>query len=237
MSAATLPTPAAAATPGTELDAFVELMLRLRPGRAAYLDGVTWEEYDRVDRKRDELRPNVKVTYDRGGLEVMTTSYAHDHASERLNDIVKLVGLELDVPFEPAGRTTFRREDVERGLEPDKCYYIQNVTALAGVREIDLTLHPPPDLAVEVEHTRSSLPKQPVYAALGVPEVWRFDGVTVTFLVLQPGGGYQPQPASRAFPVVMSADVTRLVLMAAATHNAFLRAVQSWARTLVPPQP
>lgn len=237
MSAATLPTPAAAATPGTELDAFVELMLRLRPGRAAYLDGVTWEEYDRVDRKRDELRPNVKVTYDRGGLEVMTTSYAHDHASERLNDIVKLVGLELDVSFEPAGRTTFRREDVERGLEPDQCYYIQNVTALAGVREIDLTLHPPPDLAVEVEHTRSSLPKQPVYAALGVPEVWRFDGVNVIFLVLQPGGGYQPQPTSRAFPVVMSADVTGLVLMAAATHNAFLRAVQAWARTLLPPQP
>jgi Uma2 family endonuclease len=236
MSTVTLPTPAPAA-PGTELDAFVELMLRLRPGKAAYLDGVTWDEYAQFDRRRDELRPNVKLTYDRGGLEVMTTSYAHDHASERLNDIVKQVGLELDVPFEPAGRTTFRREDVERGLEPDQCYYVQNVTALTGVREIDLTVHPPPDLAVEVEHTRSSLPKQPIYAALGVPEVWRFDGVAVTFLILQPGGGYQPQPTSRAFPVVTSADVTRLVLMAAATHNAFLRAVQAWVRTLAPQQP
>lgn len=236
MSATTLPTPAQAVPP-TELDAFVELMLRLRPGKAAFLDGVTWEEYDRFDRTRDELRPNVRITYDRGGLEIMTTSYAHDHTSERLNDIIKLVGVELDIPFEPAGRTTFRREDVERGLEPDQCFYIQSVAAVAGVREIDLTVHPPPDLAVEVEHTRSSLPKQPIYAALRVPEVWRFDGTAVTFLALQPGGEYQPQPTSRAFPPVTSADVTRLVLMTAANHNAFLRAVRAWAAALAPQQP
>lgn len=236
MSAATLPAPASSAPP-SDLDAFVELMVRLRAGKSALLDGVTWDEYEWFDRKRDELRPKVKLAYADGRLEVMTTSYFHDHASERLNDIVMWLALELNIPYEPAGRTTFRREEVDSGLEPDQCFYIQNVAAVGGLSEIDLSIHPPPDLAIEVDHTRSSLSKQPIYAALGVPELWRFDGTTVTFLVLQSDRKYLSQPNSRAFPLVNSADVTRLVLVVEANHNAFLRTAQAWARTLVPRQP
>jgi Uma2 family endonuclease len=110
------------------------------------------------------------------------------------------------------------------------------VAAVRGAREIDLTRHPPPDLVIEIDHTRSSLPKQPIYAALGVPELWRFDGTVVTFQVLQAGVGYQVQPTSRAFPSVASVDVTRLVLAEAADDTAYHHTVQAWVRTLVPPQ-
>ena len=234
MTTAVLPSPAPVAPPKPRpsLVAAVEWMRAMGPGEKVLFDEVSWDEYDWFDRQRKELGSGVRLTYADGRMELMTTSFFHDRSSERLNDIVKSLGVELDVPFEPAGRTTFRREDLDRGLEPDQCFYIQNVAAVQGLREIDLTIHPPPDLAVEIDHTRSSLPKQPIYAALGVPEVWRFDGTAVTFLVLQPGGVYQPQPTSRAFPAVGSADVTRVLLAEATSHNAFLRAVRAWAAAL-----
>ena len=242
MSAATLAapvsTPAAPPKPRPSLVAAVEWMRAMGPGESVLFDGLTWDEYDWFDRERDALRPNAKLSYAGGRLELMTTSSFHDRSSERLGDIVKSLAMELDVAFEPAGRTTFRREDVDRGLEPDQCFYIQNVAAVFGLREIDLSVHPPPDLAIEIDHTRSSLPKQPIYAALGVPEVWRFDGTAVTFLVLQPGGAYHPQPTSGAFPTISSVEVTQVLLAEGGSHNAFLRAVRAWAAALArPPQP
>lgn len=237
MSTATLPTPAA---PQTRRPTFIEAaagFLRVMDaGQTVLLDGVTWDEYVWFDRRREESGSGVRLTYAAGRLELMTTSFFHDGSSVRLNLLISTLTVVLGVPYRGARRTTFRREDVERGFEPDESYYIQNVAAVRGLREIDLSVHPPPDLIVEIDHTRSSLPKQPIYAALRVPEVWRFDGTAVTFLVLQPDGGYQPRPTSRAFPLVTSADVTRLLPAEPDDDTAYTLAVRAWAATLVPPQ-
>lgn len=237
MTAATLPTPAAA--PPTELGAFVELMLRLRAGKSAVLDGVTWDEYVWFDEKRDELRPGVRLTYDRGRLEVMTTSFFHDRVSRRLAAVVMVFSAVLRVPVLGGGSTTFRRADLERGLEPDECFYVQNIERVRPLADIDLTVHPPPDLAIEIDHASSSVPKQPIYAQLGVPELWRFDDSVVTFLIRQPNGGYLPQPTSRAFPTVNSAELTRFVMSHTdLDEGAFLLNCMSWATAaFVPPQP
>ena len=87
----------------------------------------------------------------------------------------------------PAGSTTFGSADLDKGLEPDECYYIQNRGAIHGVIDIDLAIHPPPDLAVEVDITSWSKNRLPLYAAIGVPEVWRYDGHELAFLVLKDG--------------------------------------------------
>ncbi len=237
MTTATLPTPSAPPKPRPSLVAAVEWMRAMGPGERVVFDGLTWDEYEWFDHQRDELRPGVRLTYADGCLELMTTSFIHDGASVRLNLLVTALALELRMPIRGARRTTFRREDVERGFEADESYYIQNVAAIRGVREIDLTRQPPPDLVIEIDHTRSSLPKQPIYAALGVPELWRFDGTQLTFFVLQAGGGYQPQSNSRAFPLVTSADVTRLLPVEPDDDTAYHLAVQAWAAALAPSQP
>lgn len=229
MSAATLPTPTPAARP-TELDVFVELMTRLRPGKSAVLDGVSWDEYVWFDRQRDDRRPNVKLTYDRGRLEVMTTSFFHDRVSRRLAAVVMVFSAVLRVPVLGGGSTTFRRADLERGLEPDECFYVQNIERVRPLADIDLSIHPAPDLAIEIDHASSSVPKQPIYAQLGVSELWRFDDSVVTFLVRQPDGRYVSQPDSRAFPAVNSAELTRFVMSHTdLDEGAFLLNCMSWA--------
>lgn len=240
MSTAALPTPATSppsmgAGADTVTDALARMMGVLPPGRSLLLTGTTWDQYLELCERRDELGSRVKLTYHDGRLELVTTSFFHDGAATRLLWIVSALAVALKLDFRAGGRTTFRREDLERGLEPDECFYIQSVAAIRGVRRIDLSVHPAPDLAVEVDFSRSSIPKQVIYSALGVSELWRFEDEAVSFLVRQPDGSYQVQPASRAFPLLTSADATRLVGTEPDSDYLFLEAVQTWVRTLVPP--
>src|SRR5260370_377378 len=107
---------------------------------------------------------------------------------------------------------TFRREDLDRGLEPDNCYYIQHETAVRERDEIDLTIDPPPDLAVEVDITASSIDRLSIYMALGVPEIWRWHDDALYVLVLAAGGKYLQIATSQAlpgFPCESMADLIR----------------------------
>src|SRR5262245_11252298 len=104
--------------------------------------------------------------------------------------LITILAEELDVPIQGGGSTTFRREEVQGGLEPDQCFYVQNVDRIVGRDEIDLTRDPPPDLAVEVEISRRSLRREGVYARLGVPELWRDNGREVR--------AYRPRFARRS---------------------------------------
>lgn len=236
MSTAVLPTPAPP-RPRPSLVAMVELMKVLDRGQSASLDGVSWAEYLWFDRRRDEVRPKAKLTYADGRLEFMTTSFLHDRFSRRLGMCVSVFAEEFGVPVIAGGGTTFRREDLENGLEPDECFYIQSLEAVRFLEDIDLSVHPPPDLAIEVDRTNSSIPKEPICVRLGVPELWRFDDTAVTFRVRQPDGTYQTQAASRSFPAVNSADLSRLVFGHTGLDDVvFIRNVRNWARTLIPQQ-
>jgi len=132
------------------------------------------------------------------------------------------------------GGATFSSEDADSGLEPDESFYIQNAAALRGARFLDLSVHPPPDLAIEVEVSRSSLGKRPIYSAIGVPELWRFAEGEVTFLIRNRRGVYRTQSASRALPPVNSSDVTRLVFLEPDDDTAVLATAMSWANALKP---
>ena len=210
------------------------LLTELQPGQSAVINGLTWAGYQWIDKKRDEVRPKLKLAYHRGSLELMAVSFFHDDISGRLQAILRQVCFALAIPLRTPGGATLRSAGADAGLEPDESFYIQNVPALRGVRFLDLAIHPPPDLAIEVEVSRSSLGKQPIYSALGVPELWRFAEDEVTFLVRTRRGTYRTQAHSRALPLVTSADVTRLVFLEPDDDTAFLAAVVAWANALAP---
>jgi Uma2 family endonuclease len=239
MSAATLPTPVRPpAVPRPSVVAAVEVMKVLGAGEGFLLNDVSWEDYRWFDAQRDQFRPKVKLVYSDGRLEIVSTSFAHDRNSRRLYGVVMVLGEELNLVVFAGGGFTLDREDLANGVQADECFYIQNAEAVRFVDDIDLTVHPPPDLVVEVDRTSSSIPKEPIYRRMGVPELWRLEEAAVVFRVLQSDGSYATAPTSRAFPLLTATDLTRMLF----THTAldaiaFTRNFRNWVRTLLPQQP
>jgi Uma2 family endonuclease len=183
-------------------------------GQHFVLDGVSWDYYDRTLRELERQHRHVRVTYDRGRLEFMTLTSLHEFIKKTMGRLVETLSVERGIPATGLGSLTCRREDLDRGLEPDECYYVATPPPPAEAQPIDLTVHPPPDLAIEVDISASSVPRQPIYGALGVPEVWRFDGQAVLFLRRQSDGRYVRADESLAFPGLTPQQFNRFLLMA-----------------------
>lgn len=158
----------------------------------------SWQHYVEL-RDADEHR-NLRMTFDRGELELMSPTRLH----ERLNFFIgyRIIAWleEMQVSFQCCGSTTFRREDLQRGLEPDNCYYIANESTVRERDEVDLSIEPPPDLVVEVDVTSSSIDRIPIYQALGVPEVWRWHNDELHVLVLNADNEYSEVSSRRSLP-------------------------------------
>jgi Uma2 family endonuclease len=195
------------------------------------LSGVDWRTYSRLLRIFAE-RPRIRLTYDRGELEIMSPTLEHDDDSQILGDFVFVLTEELSLPLKRGGSTTLRRRVKQRGIEADACFWIANAHRMAGRRRLDLRTDPPPDLAIEVDVTHSSMDRLSIYAALGVPEVWRLDGDVLTFYVLDAAGAYRTSAASRSFPLVAPADLLGFLQQArqAADENLVVRQFRDWIR-------
>jgi Uma2 family endonuclease len=139
------------------------------------LTNISWKTYESLLNELTE-QGGIRLTYDRGNLEIMTPSAPHEKYKKILGRFVESVSDELNVEICSLGSLTCRREDLARGLEPDQCYYIQNENVVWDKEQIDLNQDPPPDLVVEIDVTSSSIDRLSLYASLGVPEVWRYDG-------------------------------------------------------------
>jgi Uma2 family endonuclease len=105
----------------------------------------------------------------------------------------------LGIDIRSVSATTFQRADLEKGIEADECYYIEAAAAIRDVDDIDLAVHPPPDLAIEIDISRRSQIKLGIYAALQVREVWRYDGAVIHVLVLR-SGAYEEAKQSHVLP-------------------------------------
>jgi Uma2 family endonuclease len=200
-------------------------------GRCLQLSGVDWETYSRLLRAFAE-RPGIRLTYDRGELEIMSPLLEHDDDEQFLADLVFVLTEELGLPLKRGGSTTLRRRRLRRGIEADACFWIANAHRMAGRRRLSLRSDPPPDLALEVDVSHSSLNRLSIYAALGVPEVWRLDGDTLTFHVLGAKSAYTSAAASRSFPLVTPADLLGFLQQArqAGDENAVIRQFRDWIR-------
>lgn len=206
---------------------------RLTNEQRFLLRNVDWQFYKTL---RDGLgdRP-IRITYDRGSIEMMTVSREHERNKSLIGRLIEEFTAALDIPLESAGSTTWRREDLDRGLEPDECYYILNESVVRFKDELDLSVDPPPDLALEVEISRSLLDRVAIYAALRVPEVWRYDGSTLRVCVLTEGA-YVERERSLNLPSLPPAIVQRFLDLRKTLHEtACIRGFRQWLTEAFPP--
>ncbi|MGB5900614.1 MAG: Uma2 family endonuclease [Geitlerinemataceae cyanobacterium] len=199
------------------------------PPNITILQGIHWNTYQNLVRDL-ESQPGTRLTYDRGTLEIMKPLPPHETFKKLLGRFIEVTTEELEIEIRSLGSTTWSREDLQRGLEPDECYYIQNEFVVRGKDEIDLTIEPPPDLAIEVDSTSSSMNRMGIYAALGVPEVWRFDREILTILSLVEGE-YQLCQVSLALPMFNDAVLMNfLELSQTMGETSLIRHVRQWVR-------
>jgi Uma2 family endonuclease len=193
------------------------------------IQSVDWGDYDKMLQIIGDR--HIRVTYDEGTMEVSMPSQRHEQAAQLLGHFIPTLAEELEVPYEPLGMTTWRRPDLEKGLEADQCYYIQNEAIVRERDELDLEVDPPPDLAIEVDITSSSLNRMGIYAELRVPEVWRYDGQRLTMYQLQPDGRYRQCETSLSFPGLRPADVERFLDLGRAIDKLrWSREIREWVR-------
>ncbi|WP_089721130.1 Uma2 family endonuclease [Candidatus Entotheonella palauensis] len=199
------------------------------PEQRVVLENMTWDLYERLlEAHRDCSVP--RFTYDRGRLEIMSPSAEHEHIKETVALLINIVAEEMGINAEGFGSTTFRRRDLDRGFEPDACFYMANLAQMKGKRELDLEIDPPPDMVVEIDITRSSLDKLSVFAHLGIPEVWRYDGERMRIMILV-GTGYVEAEQSVMFPGVTGERVSGFLEASRFEERlSWLRSVRAWVR-------
>lgn len=150
-----------------------------------FLENISWPTYLALLSDLGEHRG--RLTYDQGKLEIVSPSKKHEHLKRLLGRLIEAFTEELNIKIQSVSSTTLNREELRRGVEADECYYLASEPAVRGREEIDLARDPPPDLAVEVEVSRRLLARIPIYAAMGIPEVWRYDGQSLRVLRLEQG--------------------------------------------------
>jgi Uma2 family endonuclease len=193
------------------------------------LHGVSWATYESLLADFQDSHA-AHFTYDRGVLEIMVLSLQHEKTNRRLHSLFEAIATEADIDFENAGSTTFKREDLARGFEPDTCFYVQNVEHIRRKEEIDLTEDPPPDLIIEADVTSTSLNKLPIYAAIGVREVWRYESQNIVIFRLE-GSEYRQLEESVILPGVTGSQLSSFVKESRElTRPAWERRVREWAR-------
>ena len=192
------------------------------------LEGASWDFYERLLREIGD-RP-IRVTYDQGRLEIMSPLPEHEDAKTVIGRMIEMLTFELDMPVKSLGSTTFRRKDKAKGLEPDECYYFRDEAKMRGRKRLDMRKDPPPELVVEVDITARSIAREPIYAALGVPEIWRYDGRQLQCLHLN-GQKYQVRSKSLAFPFLAPAQLQRFLdLLPEQGETAVLKGFVAWVQ-------
>ena len=202
------------------------------PEQRIILENTSWETYERLLAEHPNSA-SPRFTYDNGRLELMILSVEHERPNRRLALLVELIASEFDIDVEAVGSNTFRREDLLKGFEPDSAFYIsRHAEMVRGKKRIDLSEDPPPDLVIEVDITSPSLPRFPIFAATGVPEVWRYDGRQVQIFELETSSqSYALAAQSLALPAVTGEILTKFLRDGETMKNTvWMRAVRGWAQ-------
>jgi len=198
------------------------------------LQGLTWQGYQQILHALPQSR-SARLTYDRGTLEIAMPLEDHEYASELMGLFIRIVVGEMGLKLKSMRSTTLNREDLDRGAEPDNAYYIHNQPKVAG-RNVDLAQDPPPDLVVEVDITRSDIDKNRLYAALGVPEFWRYNGREWRIYQLQ-NELYQECDRSPTFPCLEKTDLYSFLERAQQDEIAAEKVFRDFVRERLKQQP
>lgn len=194
------------------------------------LRGVSWQTYESLLAETD--RAGTRLTYDRGLLEIMAPSREHERVGYLLGRLIEALTEELGIAISGGGSTTLREELLERGVEADECYYIANESRMRGKDDFNPAIDPPPDLAIEIDITISSIDQLGIYAALGVPEVWICDGEKIRMYELHEGT-HLPASRSPAFPFLPIEGLERFLAQRhSIDETTLVRTFREWVRTL-----
>ncbi|MGA9382503.1 MAG: Uma2 family endonuclease [Phormidium sp.] len=171
--------------------------------------GVSWQTYKQLMAEVGDDRA-WRIAYDQGVLETRMPLLEHEVPKGLLESFIEAVADELEIEVLKAGSLTLEREDLRNAIEPDSCFYIQNEAQVRGREEIILPGDPPPDLAIESDYTSSSINKQALYSALGVPELWRYTRKTL-LIYRRIEGGYEQCEQSLAFPFLPIGEIPNFI--------------------------
>ena len=210
-------------------------VVRTQPVQRFVLHGVSWEQYGKFLEAIGEN--HVRVTYDRGSIEFISPQPIHEVYKTLFGRLLDALMMDLDIPMKALGSTTFRRAEAKAGLEPDQCFYFESARRVRSWWTFNLAVDPPSDLAIEVDNTNSSLDRMHIYAGLGIPEVWRFDGQTLEVHRLQPDGVYENLSHSVELPFLPIEEIPELIRrsMEYQEDRAIVRGMREWVRTRVAP--
>ncbi len=180
----------------------------IQPAEIVHLSGISWHTYESLLNELSKSR-RLRLTYYRGNLEIMAPSPEHESYKKVLGRFVETLAEELEVRIQPLGSTTFKQPEMS-GAEPDESFYCKNVTFIKGKKRINLQQDPPPDLIVEVDITSSSKDRFTIYAEMGVPEIWRYDGKVFTMNILE-DGKYIVVKESLSFPNLPLTEISNFL--------------------------
>lgn len=201
----------------------------ISPGQNLLLKDISWSMLEELLAKLGETRA-ARISYSRGMLEVMVPLAQHEDSKEIIGDLVKILLEEMNIEFRALGSTTFKNEPMVQAIEADACFYIQHEALVRGKQRLDLTVDPPPDLAIEIDIT--SRTRFDNYEKLRVPELWRYDGDQLEIQVLQ-DGHYVISPTSNHFPqlplvVAIPQYVKQSQIMG---RNVTMKAFRAWVKS------
>lgn len=144
------------------------------PEKRIVFHNLNWQRYKQIFNALGE-QGSARFTYDRGTLEITKPLEEHEFARIFIGLFIRILVFEKWIKIKTMGSTTLDYPELDISAEPDNSYYIENQPKVAG-RKVDFATDPPPDLVVEVDITRTQINKLRLYASMGVPEFWRYNG-------------------------------------------------------------
>jgi Uma2 family endonuclease len=203
----------------------------LQPTEIVHLSGISWQTYENLLTELSASR-RLRLTYNRGTLEIMVPSPEHERYKKIAGRFVETLAEELEVRIDCLGSTTFKRPELS-GAEPDECFYIENINLIKGKKRIDLAQDPPPDLVVEIDITNSSINRFQVYADMGVPEIWRYDGNDFSINILE-NHKYISVEQSLAFPNLPLTEISNfLEQVGEKNYLELVKEFRQWVRSQI----
>jgi Uma2 family endonuclease len=202
------------------------------PGQQLLMTDISWQMYEQLLEEYSEQR-GTRINYSQGVLEIMVPLPEHEDDKIMIADLVKAILEESEIEFRSLGSTTFKSQQMSQGLEADDCFYIENEAIVRGKKRIDLTIEPPPDLAIEIDIT--SRTRLNNYQALGVRELWRFNGTKLEINVLQSGRYIQvnESPHFPKLPLLNQVIPQYLEQSKIEGRNKTMKAFRGWVRTQI----
>lgn len=190
-------------------ESIVEMIDRMPADSILVQHGVSWENYEELLEAVGEAS-TLRISYNEGTLQIMSPSSKHENRAILIERLVDLLSIRRRIKILFYGSTTIKKQSEQKGAEPDACFYVQTADVVGTKEQIDFNTDPPPDVVVEIDIHHESISKFPIYAAFGVPELWRYDGDTLTIYHLR-NRQYVQSEASQALPILTSALLTEFL--------------------------